>query len=290
VIALCRRIVDSRPFNRFILALIAVASVLVGAQTYPQIGHRFAAFFAAAESAILALFALEQILRILAERGRIWVYLRDPWNAFDFAIVAVCVLSLDPELLARAGLPAVDPQIAAILRLVRVVRVLRLVKALPRLRIIVNGLLRSVTSVGYVGLLLLLHFYIFGVLAVTLFRDLDPAHFGTLHAAFLTLFGVVTLEGWVGLMEDLAKGSPWGAPAFFVSFIVVGTIVILNLLIGVIVNAMSEAAAEAEEEEAKAARAAEAAEPTPAHALAVLEQDLAALAKRVAEVKKRLEE
>ena len=47
-----------------------------------------------------------------------------------------------------------------------------------------------------VGGLLLLLFYIYGVMGVAIFRDNDPVHFGNLKLSLLTLFRVVTLEDW----------------------------------------------------------------------------------------------
>jgi len=89
-------------------------------------------------------------------------------------------------------------------------------------------------------------------------------HFGSLGTSLLSLFQVVTLEGWVDVMRIQMYGSaqagsgsdqyllvaseafPVGAPLFFISFIVIGGMIILNLFIGVIMNSMQESQAEAE--------------------------------------------
>jgi voltage-gated sodium channel len=100
-----------------------------------------------------------------------------------------------------------------------------------------------------VGLLLLLHFYIYAVLGVSFFRAAAPEAFGTLPRAMLTLFQIVTLEGWADILADVLEARPLpplGTVAYFVSFILLGTMIILNLLIGVIMNGMQEAQAEAE--------------------------------------------
>jgi voltage-gated sodium channel len=97
-------------------------------------------------------------------------------------------------------------------------------------------------------------------MGVSLFGTNDPERFGTLWASMLTMFGILTLEGWVDIMRDQMSGipgpdgaepphtSPVAAPVFFVTFILGGTMVFLNLLVGVIVNSLSESAAEAAEE------------------------------------------
>ena len=116
----------------------------------------------------------------------------------------------------------------------------------------------------YVSILLFLLFYIYGAMAVFLFGENDPIHFRNLQTSILSLFRVVTLEDWTDVMYinmygsneygytayDLAKwnptsyGSPlWGA-VFFVSFVLIGTMIVLNLVIGVIMNSMDESNAE----------------------------------------------
>jgi len=91
-------------------------------------------------------------------------------------------------------------------------------------------------------------FYIYAVLGVSLFGKTDPEHFGTLGAAALTLFQVVTLEGWADIMRaQFAAQSTLATVAYFVTFILLGTMTVLNLLIGVIVSGMDEARREMED-------------------------------------------
>jgi len=119
---------------------------------------------------------------------------------------------------------------------------LRLLKAVPGLQIVVRSMIKSVSSLGYISLILCIHFYIFGLAGIKLFGPLDPAHFGSLIETFLTLFQVVTLEGWVDIMRGLiaAGASQVIAAIYFVSFILIGTMMIMNLIIGVIINGMME--------------------------------------------------
>ncbi|MCC7374400.1 MAG: ion transporter [Verrucomicrobiales bacterium] len=112
-----------------------------------------------------------------------------------------------------------------------------------------DALLRSIPSMGYVALLLALHFYIYAVIGVSMMGPTAPEHFGNLGRAMLTLFQVVTLEGWADLMRSqLGEGGGIrvGVVVYFVTFILLGTMIILNLLIGVIMNGMQEAQNESE--------------------------------------------
>jgi voltage-gated sodium channel len=116
----------------------------------------------------------------------------------------------------------------------------------------------------YVSILLFLLFYIYGTMAVFFYGDNDPIHFRNLQTSILSLFRVVTLEDWTDVMyinmygsdqygyskEDivhwspLSTASPLGAALFFVSFVLIGTMIVLNLVIGVIMNSMEESNAE----------------------------------------------
>jgi voltage-gated sodium channel len=131
-------------------------------------------------------------------------------------------------------IPATD-DFALVARLIRVLRVLRLISAVPQLRLIVATLVRSIPSMGHVMLLMSIIFYIYGITGFHLFADHDEEHWGTLGASLLTLFQMVTLEGWVEVMDTVMDANPW-AWVFFVSFVLIGTFVVLNLFIAVVVN------------------------------------------------------
>jgi len=233
----CQRLCESAGFRNFVLGLILFAALLVGLETNAALMARAGGLLQTLDRVVLALFVVELAVRIVACGRRPWRFLADPWNVFDFVIVAVCLLPV------QAGF-------AAVLRLVRVLRVMRLITAVPKLQILVGALLKSIPSMAYVGLLLSVLFYIYAVLGVSLFGRTDPEHFGTLGAAALTLFQVVTLEGWADIMRaQFAAQSVLVTVGYFVSFILLGTMTVLNLLIGVIVSGMDEARQEMEDAE-----------------------------------------
>ncbi len=232
------RLVRSGWFRGSVLAAIVVGAVLVGLETIPEVNLAFGPLLQTLDGLVLAVFVVEAVLKIAAEGRKPWRYFRDPWNVFDFTVTAICLLPL-------------HAQYAQVLRLGRVARSLRMVTALPRLQIIVGALLRSLPSFGWITLLLFTLLYAYSVMGVFLFGENDPARFGSLWTSMLTMFGVLTLEGWVDIMRDqmdglpredgtAAPGAPFAAPIFFVSFILSGTMIFLNLLVGVIVNSLSE--------------------------------------------------
>jgi voltage-gated sodium channel len=141
-----------------------------------------------------------------------------------------------------------DSQFAVVLRLGRTLRLLRLVSALPKLQLLVGALIKSFSSMGYVSLLLGIMFYIYAITGVHLFGGHDKEHFGSLSQAFLTLFQTITLDDWKHLLTSASGSSPAIAVIYFVSFILLGTMIMLNLFIGIIMNSMSEMHAELDEQ------------------------------------------
>jgi voltage-gated sodium channel len=272
----CQRLIGARWFHHTVVGLILLTAVVVGLETSPAVMERFGPLLHGLDRLIIGLFVVELVLRLAAHGRRWWEFFRDPWNIFDFVIVAVCLLPL-------------QAQFAAVLRLARVLRVLRLVTALPGLQLLVAALLKSIPSMGYVGMLLGLHFYIYAVMGVFLFGALDPQHFGSLGRSLLTLFQVVTLEGWADIMRDQLAATtvaprPVATIAYFISFILLGTMIILNLLIGVIMNAMQEA--QEERAHAEAARKGEAVVEQDAE-IAAIERELGELTRRLERIRKK---
>ena len=252
---ICSKITKTNSFDNFIIGIILFAGLLVGVQTYKEFANRHIEILTFLDSLVLAIFTLEAIIKILAEGKRPINYFRNAWNVFDFLIVTVCLM--EPLL-------PLDAEFLPVLRLARILRVLRLVTVVPKLQLIVGTLLKSIPSMFYVCILLFLLFYMYGAMGVFLYGDNDPIHFRNLQTALLSLFRVTTLEDWTDVMyinmygsdnygyspEDLARwtpvptASPLGAAFFFVSFVLIGTMVVLNLVIGVIMNSMDEMNAE----------------------------------------------
>ena len=248
-----RALRDDARFQHFITAVILFAGFLVGLETYPSVVHAHHGILHLLDQVVLWIFVTEVAVKMGAEGRRPWRYFRDPWNVFDFVVVAASFLPF-------AG------QMVVVLRLVRLLRVLKLVRALPRLQLLVSALLKSIPSMAYVSVLLFLLFYVYGVAAVFLFGENDPVHFGSLQVALLSLFRAVTLEDWTDLMYIQMQGCagygydgmaalctqstalPIVSPVFFVSFVLLGTMIILNLFIGVIMSGMEEAQQEAQDE------------------------------------------
>jgi voltage-gated sodium channel len=241
----CHKIVSAHAFQNSIIGVILFAGLLVGLETYPSIEQRFGRVMDVLDIIVIVLFTAEVLVKVGAEGAKPWRYFRDPWNVFDFIIVTACFLPF-------------DNQYITVLRLIRLLRVLRLLHALPKLQILVGALFKSIPSMGYVAVLMGLLFYVFAITGVLLFGKNDPLHFGTLTHSLMSLFQTVTLEGWIELLNIQVHGCDKVgydafkalcthpqqiavAPLFFITFILLGTFILLNLFIGVILNGMEEA-------------------------------------------------
>ncbi|MEW6622552.1 MAG: ion transporter [Bacillota bacterium] len=220
-------IVNHPFFFNIVIGLILLNAVIIGLETYPAIYKPYKQWFYLSERLLLWLFTIELTLRIIGTRPW-YAFFRNGWNNFDFIIVASSLLFSGAHFIS-------------VLRILRLLRVLRAVSVIPSLQKLVNALLNTIPSLGNIMLLMSLIFYIFGVLGTILFAEAAPEFFGSLHLSLLTLFQVVTLESWAsGVMRPLITEVSW-AWAYFVSFILIGTFVIINLFVGVIVNNVHQA-------------------------------------------------
>ena len=131
-------------------------------------------------------------------------------------------------------------QLALVARLARLLRVLRLVSVNKDLRLIVTALVRSIPSVGHVMMLMGVIVYIYAIIGYHLFSEHDPENWRNLGISILTLFNIITLEGWTVVMLTAMDLNPL-AWIYFVSFVVMGTFVVINLFIAIIINNLDDA-------------------------------------------------
>jgi len=227
MIHLCRRVASSRWFQHTALVVIVANAVLIGVETSPALWERYGGVFNVLNAAVQVIFVLEIAVRLLACGPRVHRFFLDGWNVFDFTIVALSLL------------PAAGP-FATVARLARLLRALRVVSALPELRLIVATMLRSIPSLANVVVLLGLILYVYAVVGVHLFADVDPGNWGSLPRAGLTLFEILTLEGWVDLMNTSLAATGW-AWVYYVSFVVLAVFVVVNLFIAIVINNLEAA-------------------------------------------------
>jgi voltage-gated sodium channel len=235
VVGLSKRIVSSNTFDWIITGVILLQAIALAIEATPpilSIGKDLelleAGTFSIIQSLVIAVFIVEAALRLIAVYPRPQRYFKDPWNCFDFAII---ILSVIP----------ISGQFSTIARLVRLLRITRLVTKSNELRAIVSTLVRSIPSIFNILILLSILFFIYAIVGHHLFRNADPEHWSSFPTSLITLFQIITLEGWVNIMEPIVTGLGLIYWVYFASFIVIGTFIIINLFISVIVRKSEEA-------------------------------------------------
>ena len=220
-------LVESSLFERFIIAVIVINAIGLGLETSPAVMADAGEIIAQLDRLALGIFIVELALKLFAYG---WRFFKSGWNVFDLAIVSAALM------------PAGDQ--FSVLRALRILRALRLVSVVPSMRKVIVGLFSAIPSIGTVIVMLLLLFYISAVMATKLFGERFPEWFGNLGASLYSLFQIMTLESWsMGIVRPVMEVYPY-AWAFFVPFILLTSFIVLNLFIGVIVNAMAEATGE----------------------------------------------
>jgi len=217
-------LVDRPLFQNFILGFILFNAAVLGLETSNAVMSVAGPLILMLDQICLMIFVIEIALKLFA-RGP--GFFRNGWNIFDFVIVGI---SLVP---AAQGL--------SVLRALRILRLLRVLSVTPSLRRVVEGLMTALPGMGSVFLLTGLIFYIGAVMATKLFGASFPDWFGTLGQSAYSLFQIMTLESWsMGIVRPVMEVFPQ-AWAFFVPFILVTTFVVINLVVGLIVNSMQDA-------------------------------------------------
>lgn len=214
---------ESASVQTVITVLIIANALTLGLETVAALQPTLGPVLRAADAVFLGAFVVELVLRMAGYGRR---FFRDPWNTFDFIVVAVSLL------------PAAGP--LSVLRALRVLRVLRLISIAPTMRRVVTSLLSAIPGLASIIGIMSIIFYVGAVIATKLFGATFPEWFGSLGKSAYTLFQVMTLESWsMGIVRPLMERHP-EAWLFFVPFILVATFTMLNLFIAVIVNAMQQ--------------------------------------------------
>jgi len=223
-----RTFAASKLFDNIIIGLILFTAAIIAYEAFPSLMTASTEqWLLRLHKIVLAAFIVEAIIKLTAAMPRPWEYFKSGWNVFDFSLIVVSLLPIASEF-------------ALLGRVLRLLRVIRLINAFPELRLIVETLLRSIPSMLHITLLMSILFFVYAVLGFHLFHEHDPTHWRNLAYALLTLFRIVTLEDWTDVMYKAMELSPAYA-LYFVSFVVVGTFVVVNLFIAVVINNLDEA-------------------------------------------------
>lgn len=226
----CQRLTQNLAWEIFILLCIVANAAILGVDAHLGQGNRYQAAIEQWNMVFLYIFTAELLLEFWAQGPK--KYFRSGWNIFDVFVVGVSYV-------------AVSPAISA-LRTLRVVRVFRLISAVPQMRRVVEALFSALPGILATFAILAIVFYIGAVIGTTLFHE-EPG-FRSLGESALSLFALTQFDGWGETITRLDARHPF-AWAFVLSFTIVAAFAVLNLFVGVIVEAVQQAPQEVIKEE-----------------------------------------
>lgn len=216
---------ESKIFQIIVVALIIASALLIGIDTF-ELEYRYKIIIWSLNQGITYFFLTEIIIRFIGE-PRKKTFFKDGWNIFDTIVVGVSLIPIGPG------------SSILIARLLRIFRVLRIISVMPELKVLIECLLKSLPRILYTSLLLFIIMYIYAAAGSLLFEFTDNERWSDIATALFTLTQVLTLSSWEQVFLPL-QAVHWWAWIYLYSFIAIGSITILNLIIAVLVDVVME--------------------------------------------------
>ncbi|KAF6116028.1 sodium voltage-gated channel alpha subunit 3 [Phyllostomus discolor] len=218
----------------------------------------------------IILFTGEFVLKLISLR---YYYFTIGWNIFDFVVVILSIVGMFlAEMIEKYF---VSPTLFRVIRLARIGRILRLIKGAKGIRTLLFALMMSLPALFNIGLLLFLVMFIYAIFGMSNFAYVkkeagidDMFNFETFGNSMICLFQITTSAGWDGLLAPILNSAPpdcdpdtihpgssvkgdCGNPSvgifFFVSYIIISFLVVVNMYIAVILENFSVATEESAE-------------------------------------------
>jgi voltage-gated sodium channel len=234
-----RGFVASDLFRRTVIAVILFNAVHIGLETDPEIVRAWGGALHAMDWAVLGLFSGEMLLRLLAA-APLSEFFHDRWNWFDCAIIGAGFFP--------------GSEFITVFRLLRILRIMRTLRFMPGLKKLETAVFESIPAATNVAVILLLLFYTYAIAGTMLYGAIAPQRFGSLALSLLTLFQIITLEGWSTLMHEVLPQAPH-AWIYFISFILMGTYLAMSSAVGIVVAHLNLVEEESELEDLRRALA-----------------------------------
>uniref|UniRef100_A0A8C3H4J4 Sodium channel protein n=1 Tax=Corvus moneduloides TaxID=1196302 RepID=A0A8C3H4J4_CORMO len=218
----------------------------------------------------IVLFTGECVLKLISLRH---YYFTIGWNIFDFVVVILSIVGMFlAEMIEKYF---VSPTLFRVIRLARIGRILRLIKGAKGIRTLLFALMMSLPALFNIGLLLFLVMFIYAIFGMSNFAYVkreagidDMFNFETFGNSMICLFQITTSAGWDGLLAPILNsgepdcdpnkahpgssvkgdcGNPSVGIFFFVSYIIISFLVVVNMYIAVILENFGVATEESAE-------------------------------------------
>ncbi|WP_069471020.1 ion transporter [Candidatus Marithrix sp. Canyon 246] len=212
-------------FELFVIFIIIFSALVVGVKTY-SISPVMLQVISILDWLITIFFLIEICIRFISEENK-KDFFKNGWNIFDTLVVTISLIPIENSEMAVVG------------RLIRIFRVLRMISIIPDLRILLTSLMKAMPQLGYIVLMLFIIFYIYAAVGSIFFEAINPTLWGNISISMLTLFRIMTFEGWADIMYESMAVYPlsW---MYYLSFIFLTTFAFLNMVIGIVVNVLDE--------------------------------------------------
>jgi voltage-gated sodium channel len=234
-----KKLVENERFEKIIIIVIIINTVVLGLLTSDNFSPQVILVLEIINKICIGIYIIEAIIKLFA-----WhlSYFKNGWNIFDFLIITMTLIS-------NAGIFN-GIRFFRIFRIFRSLAAFRLISSFKQLRKIVQAMILSLSGIGWTVLLMLSIYFIFAIIGIDLFKNDFPELFGSFPAAFVTLFSLTTMEGWQDTVFPVVEIMPF-AWFYFLIFFVVAAFVLLDLIVGIIVDNISAVSAKEEDESGK---------------------------------------
>lgn len=252
---------QARWFQILIVAVIVANAIIIGVNTF-KLDSELAGWLMRVDVFFLTVFTVELIIRMAADGFNLRKFFGNGWNTFDFFVVAICFV------------PGISTSATA-LRIARLLRVSRLLRIMPDAKVLLRGLRRAAPPAFSLLALTVLFCYLYAVVGWMIFHGRTPPdmpdYFGNIGEAMLTLFELLTLEGWNSVLHDLRQVSGWALP-YVISFLLIGTYIVVNLVVGIVITSLDETYKEHDREQRRLAHLRNGASDDPAETLVKIQE------------------
>ena len=228
-----KRILDG--FINVLLILNLIAAFLM---TDQDISAQYGSALYLFSDISILFFVVEIAVRMwmCSRGGSMWYFFRSNgkwhhWNCFDFTVTLLSAVSLSSGLGVFVG--------ARTLRMLRLLNTMRLFSRYQRLQSVSEAIVKSIPAIVGTGIYFSMLYSVYAIAGTNLYANIHPRYFGNVGRSFLTLFQIMTLDDWSEVMYVIMDEDPW-AWLYFFSFILIASYVLLNLIVGVIVDSLQQ--------------------------------------------------
>lgn len=222
------KLIHSTVFEVIIALVIIANAIALALLTLPTLPSEVLAASNIINTVAFSVYVVELLLRIASYGRKPWFFFRRGWNVFDFIVIAVTPLLREH---------------AAVLRLVRLLRLVRILRFLPEVRLLSKSILKSLPPLISMTVLIALMMFLYGMFGTYLFGVEAPKHWGNILLSLQSLLDLLTLDNFGSYFGEALAITPW-AILFFLTYVFFIVFTVLNVLIGVVLQAMDQARAE----------------------------------------------